>query len=473
MVKTMVESIHFLPLSEQVKLIHNGSVSAVENVKAHLNVINSLNPRLNSFITIDSNGALEQAGQLDLLRSKGEALGPLAGVILGIKDSIPTRNLKTTNNSRLLEKWIPKNDASVIKRLRNAGAIIIGKTNLNEFGWSRPSELDLTPPPWSPWNIDRMSVGSSSGSGAATTARMVGAALGTDGGGSARLPAGAHNLYSIKPTHGLVSRFGMDHNQHSEISPLCRTATDMAMMLEAMAGYEPKDDMSWPKEVPEYTKMIETDISGWKIGVPYKFVNSAPNEPEVKLAYDNFLHILEELGCELVEIDLRGMLEARSANFIVLNSEAYQRHQKTLRSNWEDYGKITRIYLLQGAFLSANDMLNAAEIGRAFKIYFSDMLTENNLKAIATPTSPFATAERSRLPHEHSRGVNACFTAPFNISGHPSMNVPAGFGESDIPVGAMLTGALHDDISLLQLAFAYDQRTSWSDLMPELLEQRT
>ncbi|SVC97856.1 uncharacterized protein METZ01_LOCUS350710, partial [marine metagenome] len=219
--------------------------------------------------------------------------------------------------------------------------------------------------------------------------------------------------------------------------------------------------------------MIETDISGWRIGVPYKFVTSAPNELEVKQAYDTFLHTLEDLGCELVEIDLRGMLEARSANFIVLNSEAYQRHQKTLRSNWDDYGKITRIYLLQGAFLSANDMLNATEIGREFKIYFSDMLSENNLKAIATPTSPFATAERSRLPQEHSRGVNACFTAPFNISGHPSMSLPAGFGENDIPVGAMLTGALHDDISLLQLAFAYDQRTSWSDLTPELLEQRT
>ena len=292
----MVESLHFLPLSEQVKLVHNGSVSAVENVNAHLKVINSHNPKLNSFITIDSKGALEQAKKIDLLRSKGKTLGPLAGVILGIKDSIPTKDLKTTNNSRLLEKWIPTHDASVIKRLRNAGAIIIGKTNLNEFGWSRPTELDLTPPPWSPWNIDRMSVGSSSGSGAATTARMVGAALGTDGGGSARLPAGAHNLYSIKPTHGLVSRFGMDHNQHSEISPLCRTAMDMAMMLEAMAGYEPKDDMSWPQEVPKYTNMIETDISGWRIGVPYKFVTSAPNESEVKEAYDNFLHILEELS---------------------------------------------------------------------------------------------------------------------------------------------------------------------------------
>jgi aspartyl-tRNA(Asn)/glutamyl-tRNA(Gln) amidotransferase subunit A len=466
----MVESFNFLPLSEQVNLIHNGAVSAEENVKAHLNLINSLNPRLNSFITIDSKGALEQARKLDKLRLKGEALGPLAGVILGIKDSIPTKNLKTTNNSRLLEKWIPNNDASVIKKLRNAGAIIIGKTNLNEFGWSRPSELDLMAPPWSPWNTDRMSVGSSSGSGAATAARMVGAALGTDGGGSARLPAGANNLYSIKPTHGLVSRFGMDHNQHSEISPLCRTAIDVAMMLEVMAGYESKDDMSWPQKIPKYTNMIKTDISGWRIGVPYKFVNSAPNEPEVKEAYDKFLHILEELGCDLVEIDLRGMLEARTANFIQLNSEAYQRHQKTLRSNWEDYGKITRVYLLQGAFLSANDMLNAAEIGRAFKNYFSDMLSENNLKAIATPTSPFATAERSRLPHEHSRGINACFTAPFNISGHPSMSLPAGFGESDIPVGAMLTGGLHDDLSLLQLAFAYDERSNLSNLIPELLK---
>jgi Asp-tRNA(Asn)/Glu-tRNA(Gln) amidotransferase A subunit family amidase len=163
------------------------------------------------------------------------------------------------------------------------------------------------------------------------------------------------------------------------------------------------------------------------------------------------------------------MLEARTANFIQLNSEAYQRHQKTLRSNWEDYGKITRVYLLQGAFLSANDMLNAAEIGRAFKNYFSDMLSENNLKAIATPTSPFATAERSRRPGEHSRGINACYTAPFNISGHPSISVPAGFGEAGIPVGAMLTGGLHDDISLLQLAHAYDKAVIWSQQSPTLL----
>ena len=218
---------------------------------AHLEVINELNPKLNSFITIEGNAALSQAEELDSIRSAGGQLGSLSGAVIAVKDSIPTKLMKTTNNSRLLRNWIPEDDASVVARLRNSGGIIIGKTNLNEFGWSVPSESDLNPPPWTPWNPERMSVGSSSGSGAAVTARMSSAAIGTDGGGSARLPAGAHNLYGIKPTHGLVSRFGMDHNAHSEISPLGRTALDTATMLEAMAGYEPNDDMSWPMESSE------------------------------------------------------------------------------------------------------------------------------------------------------------------------------------------------------------------------------
>jgi aspartyl-tRNA(Asn)/glutamyl-tRNA(Gln) amidotransferase subunit A len=464
----MPEAPHLLPLSEQTRLVREGQVTAVELVQAHLDVINRLNPQLNSFITVDAEGALDQARAIDEARSNGETLGPLAGATIGVKDSIPTKGLRTTDNSRLLENWIPDEDAATIARLRNAGAIIIGKTNLNEFGWSRPSEADLMPPPWTPWNPDRMSVGSSSGSGAASTARMAAASIGTDGGGSARLPAGAHNLYGIKPTHGLVSRLGMDHNCHSEISPLCRTALDTALMLEAMAGYEPDDDMSWPGEVPEYAANIEADISDWRIGVPRAFIDSAPNEPEVAEAFETFLEKLELLGCELVDIDLRGMAEARAANFLVLNSEAYQRHQKSLQSNWNVYGPITRVYLLQGAFLSANDMLNAAEVGRSFKTYFSKLLGGQDLKAVAMPTSPFATAERSRRPGEHSRGINACFTAPFNITGHPSISVPAGFGDAGIPVGAMLTGDLHDDLTLLQLAHAYDQATDWDTLTPPI-----
>lgn len=464
----MSNSPHLLPLSEQARLVRDGEITAVELVQAHLDQIDRLNPRLNTFITVDAVGALAQARSVDDARSNGEKLGPLAGVPIGVKDSIPTKGLKTTNNSRLLENHVPGQDAAVVARLRRVGAIIIGKTNLNEFGWSLPSEADLTPPPWNPWNPEQMSLGSSSGSGAASSARMATATIGTDGGGSARLPAGAHNLYSIKPTHGLVSRLGMDHNGHSEISPICRTALDMALMLESMAGYEPDDDMSWPGEVPEFADNIEADVTGWRIGVPRGFIGSAPNEPEVSGAFDVFLSKLESLGCKLVEIDLRGMAEARAANFLVLNSEAYQRHQKSLQRDWNVYGPITRVYLLQGAFLSANDMLNAAEVGRAFRSYFSKLLSDENLKAVAMPTSPFATAERSRRPGEHSRGINACFTAPFNITGHPSVSLPAGFGDAGIPVGAMLTGELHNDLALFQIAHAYDLATNWSELAPSL-----
>ena len=144
--------------------------------------------------------------------------------------------------------------------------------------------------------------------------------------------------------------------------------------------------------------------------------SSAPNEPEVVETFESFLRKLELLGCELVEFDLRGMAEARSANFLVLNSEAYQRHQKSLQSHWNLYGTITRVYLLQGAFLSANDVLNASEVGRAFRNYFSEILASLDLKAIAMPTSPFATAERSRRPGEHSRGINACYTSPVSYT---------------------------------------------------------
>jgi len=456
-----------LSLSEQARLIREGSITSVELVQAHLDQISKLNPQLNSLIAVDPEGALEQAAEIDAARDRGEELGPLAGVTIGVKDAVPVKGMPWTINSRIFENRVPENDAPAIARLKNAGAIIIGKANLNEF-FSRPTESDLNPPPWNPWNPERMSVGSSSGSGAALAARMASGTIGVDGGGSVRLPAGAHNLYGIKPTHGLVSRIGVGRSEHSEICPLGFTALDTAMMLEAMIGYEPADDLSWAGDVPEYAANIDADISGWRIGVPRAFIDSVPNESEVMEGFEKFLRKLEELGCELVEFDIQGMAEARAATFLTLFSNSYQRHQKTVKEDWDTYGPQSRVNLLQGAFMSSTDLINAGDVGRAFKAYFSKKLADLSLKAVATPTSPFATAERSRRPDEHSRGINACYTAPFNISGHPSISVPAGFGEAGIPVGAMLTGETHDDLSLLQLAHAYDKATDYATLSPSI-----
>ena len=463
----MVDNPHLLSLSEQARLIREGSLTAVELVQSHVDQISKLNPRLNSLIAVDTEGALEQAAEVDAAREQGESLGPLAGVTLGVKDAVPVKGMAWTINSRIFEDRVPEEDAPAIARLKEAGAIVIGKANLNEF-FSKPTEADRNPPPWNPWNPERMSVGSSSGSGAALAARMSSGTIGVDGGGSVRLPAGAHNLYGIKPTHGLVSRLGVGRSEHSEICPLGITALDTAMMLEAMVGYEPDDDLSWPGETPKYTANIEADVTGWRIGVPRAFIDSTPNEPEVMEGFENFLNKLKELGCEVFDIDIQGMAEARAATFLTLFSNSYQRHQKTVKTDWDTYGDQSRVNLLQGAFLSSTDLINAGDVGRAFKAYFSKLLKDQNLKGIATPTSPFATAERSRRRGEHSRGVNACYTAPFNISGHPSISVPAGFGEAGIPVGAMLTGELHDDLSLLQLAHAYDQATDWNTLTPQI-----
>lgn len=466
-------SLHYLPLTEQARRIRSGELSAVALTRAYLGRIHANNPQLNSFITVNEAGAIEQAKQVDEAVSRGEKLGRLAGIPLAVKDSIPTRGIRTTDNSNLLADWVPEHDAAAVERLKHSGAIIIGKANLNEFGWSRPSEADLAPPPWNPWNPRFASVGSSSGSGAAASGGLASAAIGTDGGGSIRLPGGAHGLVGFKPTHGLVSRMGMDHNSHSEISPLTRTVEDAAIMLDALAGFVPDDDMSWPGEPVNYAeKLTDADVRGWRIGVPWRFVRSAPNEPEVMTAFEEFLGNLESLGCEIVDVAVRGLAEARMANFLVLNAEAYQRHAKSVGPNWNSYGEITRVYLLQGAYLGADDLLNASEVGRTVRNLLESGLFapgENGVRALAMPTSPFVTAERSRRPGEHSRGINACFTAPFNITGHPSVSVPAGFSESTgLPVGAMLTGALHDDLALLQLAHAHEQATTWHLRHPDL-----
>ena len=461
--------LHYRSMTEQIEALESGEITAVELVEACLARIDALNDQLNSIVTVNATDALAQAQAVDEANSRCELLAALSGIPIAVKDSIPTAGIRTTDNSRLLEHWIPEHDAAVIQSLKDAGAIIIGKTNLNEFGWSRPSEADLFPPPWNPWNPEYMSVGSSSGSGGAASAGMCSAAIGTDGGGSIRLPGGAHGLVGMKPTHGIVSRHGMDHNSHSEISPLTRTVADTALMLDAMATYIPEDDMSWPEVRPRYLKNIDTDISGWRIGVPRTFVESAPNEPEVVHAYEQFLRDLESIGCELVDIDLRGMAEARMANFIVLNAETYQRHASTLKSRWHEYGPITRVYLLQGAFLSAEDMLNAATVGRSVRTYLSMLFRDENLKAIATPTSPFITAERSRRPGEHARGINACYTAPTNITGNPSVSIPAGMSDSTgLPIGMMLTGDQHEDLALLQLAHTYEAATEWHTLHPDI-----
>ena len=441
--------------------------SCRELVQTYLDRIDALDGRVRAFVTVARDEALAEADGVDQRIAAGEALPPLAGIPIGVKDSIPARGIRTTANSRVLEHWVPEADAAPVRRLREAGAIILGKTNLNEFGWALPQETDLFPPTQNPWNPERAAIGSSTGSGAAVAAGFCAAALGTDGGGSTRLPAGQNGLIGIKPTHGRVSRLGMDAVSISEISPLARTVTDAALLLTAMSGYEIGDPASWPMPTPDYAGMLQLDMRGVRIGVPRSYIATVELEPEVEAAFADALDQFRSLGAEIVDVTIPGLPDTRAANFVVLNSEVYADHATTLRTQPDKYGRSAFRYHWMGAFLTAADYLNAQRVGRRIRGLVQEQFS--NVAALATPTSPVVTSEAARQPGAHRRGTNASFTAPFNLTGHPAISIPAGISASTgLPIGVQLVGPLYGEEILFQLGYAHEQATDWSSKHPQL-----
>jgi len=353
-----------------------------------------------------------------------------------------------------------------VAALKQAGAIILGKTNLNEFGWSVPSDDDLAPVPCNPWNTELAAIGSSSGSGVATAAGMCCGSLGTDGGGSTRLPASQMNLIGIKPTHGLVSRLGMDNSSISEICPLARTTKDAALLLEVMARYEPDDVQSWPLPAPVYASHLESSVKGWQVGMPRRYIESAPVAPEILSAFEEGLRELARLGLQIVDVEVPGLAEARVANFIILNAEAYAEHVASLRKYPEKYGRSAYLYHLTGAFLSAADLQHAREFARRMRHILEGVLQE--MRLLALPTSVHVSSEAARRPEAHHSGLGAAFTSPFNATGHPAISIPCGLSSLGLPVGMQLVGRLYAEMDLFQVSYAYEQATRWHILHPGL-----
>ena len=459
----MSEPLHERSLIDLATALRARGLSSRELVQHYLERIRAFDGRFNAFVTVAEEQALPLADETDRRLQAGEALPPLAGIPIAVKDSIPTAGIRTTANSRLLECWIPHADAIAIRRLRDAGAIVLGKTNLNEFGWALPAENDLTPPSRNPWNPEYAAIGSSSGSGAAVSAGFCAAAIGTDGGGSARLPAGQNGLVGIKPNHRRVSRSGMDDSSISEICPMTRTVADAALMLATMAGYERDDWQSWPEPVPAYAEHLTADVRGWRIGIPRRDIEAAGPEAEVADAFEAGLDGLRRLGVELVDVVIPGLADARAANFVVLNVEAHAAHLPTLRAKPERYGHSALVYHWMGGFLTATDYLNAKQIGLRVRGLVEEQFQD--VRALVTPTSPVVTAEAARRPESHRRGANAAFTSPFNLTGHPAISVPAGISASTgLPIGFQFVGPLFDELTLFQLAHAYERITPWSTL---------
>jgi aspartyl-tRNA(Asn)/glutamyl-tRNA(Gln) amidotransferase subunit A len=455
------EDFHFLSVVEMAERIRAREFSCVELMHGMLQRIRTVDPDLHSYIFLAVEESLRAAEKADAMLAAGEQVGPLHGIPIAVKDVINAAGMPTTANSRLLQHWVAKEDATVIARLKAAGAIITGKLNLNEFAWSIPAESDLTPPPRNPWNPAHATIGSSSGSGAAVAAGLCFGSFGTDAGGSIRLPSASCGLIGLKPTHGRISRYGvMGCRTIMDVGPMARNVVDTALLLQVAVGHDAKDPDSLGDSISDYSSALADGLRGLRLGVPWKEIEAAGVNPEMQAAFEATLQGLESLGAEIRTVKPKWLAEARAANFVALNAEEYSAHEHSLCKHPDAYGLSARTYLLQGAFLSSADYLRALRV-RAIVSDELDRLLEE-VEILITPTSPFLTPDAAREPSAHRRGGGAVFTAPFNLTGYPALSMPCGVSSTGLPMGVQLAGRRLEEARLLQTAARFQEHIGWN-----------
>ncbi|MCX6020639.1 MAG: amidase, partial [Chloroflexi bacterium] len=395
--------------------------------------------------------------------------GPLHGIPVALKDLFATAGVRTTAGSQVLADWVPDEDAAAVTRLRSAGAVLLGKLTMHEFAFGVPALDDPFPPARNPWNRLHMPGGSSSGSGAALAAGLCQGSLGSDTGGSIRIPAAYCGVTGLKPSYVRVSRRGvvplawsLDH-----VGPMARSAEDCALLLQAIAGYDPNDPASSPAPVPDYRAALGGKLAGLRIGLPRRYFFAAEGAaPGVLALVEAALADLERAGARLIPVDIPHAEAARHANTVILTAEAYAYHEAALRERAQDFGDGVRTRFLQGGFLRAADYLQAQRTRSLVAHQVAEALGRCDL--LATPTMP-RTAPAFAMFSPESTFADPSYTSPFNLVGLPALSVPCGIAPDGLPVGLQLIGRNNDDAGVLQAGHAYQQITDWHLLRPPIL----
>ena len=446
----------YLTLHELAGRIRAKDVSPVEATAAVLERIESLNAKLNAYITVMAEQAQAAARAMEDEIAAGRYRGPLHGVPVGVKDLCETKGVRTTAGSKILADWIPDSDATVIRKLREAGAVIVGKTHLHEYAFGATGVNDHYGPARNPWNTDCITGGSSSGSGAAVAAGLCFAALGTDTGGSIRMPASLCGIVGLKPTYGRVSLAGvvplawsLDH-----IGPMARSARDCAVVLEAIAGHDPEDPSSATAPVEAWATAVEGGLSGLRIGVPASYAFDR-TEPDVVTIVRDAIATLERLGAQVKEIELPIIAEYWSSATQVLVGEAAAYHQENLEQRPQDYGDSTRARLHLGLNQKAPDYVRAAR-ARDEARRTADELLLSEVELLAMPTTIRTTVPIDSLAKDDPTVGLTRFTAPFDLTGQPACSVPCGFTDAGLPVGLQLVGRRFDERTVLRAAHAFE-----------------
>ncbi|MBI4246771.1 MAG: amidase [Candidatus Rokubacteria bacterium] len=462
-------------VTELARLIATKEVSPVTVVETFLERIAARDARLRAFITVCADQAVEAARRAEADLAAGRAAGALHGVPVGLKDLFDTVGIRTTGGSKVFADRVPAADATVVSRLRAAGAIVLGKLNMHEFAYGPEGLNEEHGTPVNPWDAGehRIPGGSSSGSGVAVAAGLAPVALGSDTGGSIRIPAALCGITGLKPTYGRVSRAGvlplawsMDH-----AGPMARTAADCALLLRCLAGHDPADPSTSTLPVPDYTAGLTGEIKGLRVGLLRKFFLSGAG-PDVRDAVEQAARLLERLGAIVDEVDLDTIGHVAAASFAIVASEALAYHAEWLRTRPQDYQRDVRERLRMGAFVTGVQYVRGQQVRALVRREVDQALTERHL--LLAPTTPTAATVLGRTEiaigdtTSDVRSALIRLTRPFNFSGHPACSVPCGFTAEGLPVGMQFVGRPFDEATVLRAADAYQRATDWLSRRPPL-----
>jgi len=457
----------FAGIAELAPRIAAGEVSPVALTEAALARIEALNPALNAFMTVTADRALAAARTAEAEIAEGRYRGPLHGVPLAVKDLFATEGVRTTGGSKLLADWVPDHDAAVVERLKAAGAVLLGKTGMHELAYGTTSNNALYGPVRNPWDPTCHPGGSSGGSAAAVAAGLAYGALGSDTGASIRQPAACCGIVRLKPSFGRISKFGalplswsLDH-----IGPMTRSVADAALMLQALAGPDPRDPNCADRPVPDYLAGLGTGVAavgGKRIALARGFF-FADCDPEVAAAVTAAARTLEDLGARIEEIELPELDSAYLTGGITIACEAAAYHAKNLRERPEAFSEELRGSLELGAFYSAVDYLQAQRVRRQVCEAIRSAMAP--FDAVLSPTSPVPATPIDDSPPGHS-GLRHRNTIPFNLTGLPAISLPCGVTGAGLPIGLQIAGAAFDEAGILAIAQAFEAASDWQGRPP-------
>ncbi|MGE0550299.1 MAG: Asp-tRNA(Asn)/Glu-tRNA(Gln) amidotransferase subunit GatA [Kofleriaceae bacterium] len=475
-------------IAETTRRIASGEITAVRILDRMLSRITNIDRELGAFLAMDPDQARRDAITIDTKRKAGTALGPLAGVPIALKDLIVTNGLVTTAGSKILGEWVPPYDATVVERLRAAGAIILGKVNCDEFGMGSSTERSALRRTRNPWDPSRVPGGSSGGSSAAVAAGLCTASLGTDTGGSIRQPAAFCGVVGLKPTYGRVSRWGVIAFASSldQVGPIARSVADAAIVLEAIAGHDPRDSTSLDVPVPRYHDAITDDVAGLKVGLPRQYFEGKI-DPEVRAAVDRAATALRERGAKTIEVSLPHTQLAVPAYYLVAPAEASSnlaRYDGIRYGTRADAGDLLELYrktrgagfgpevkrrIMLGSYALRSGYYDAyykkaQQVRSLIKRDFDEAFA--SVDVVLTPTTPTAAFRFGAKATPIDMYLGDIFTLACNLAGLPGISVPCGLTSENLPIGAQLLGRPLDEATVIRAAAVIEKVVGLGDRGP-------